>query len=377
MASLWRHPNSRYWTACYTTHDGRQLKRSTKQTDRDKAMTIALELERAEEKARHGHLTEVQCRKVLSDTLERVTGETLRSEKVEDFFRDWVQSKELANAERTAERYRHTVDLFLDHLEQKKKAPLGAITSRHIQSFLEKRLKSGCAPKTVDVDIKTIRTAFNRARRRGLITLNPANAVDLPKMVSSERGTFTPLQVKALVEAARDDWKTLVLLGYYTGARISDCANMRWGNVNLTKGALEFTPAKTKAFVVVPLHPDLEGHIQSLAGNDRPEVFLCPTLAGRKPGGAHGLSQNFKRLMVNAGIDCKSGTGKGERTFSKLSFHALRHSFNSALANAGVSQEIRMKLTGHKTVGINTKYTHHELEPLEAAINRLPSINPA
>jgi hypothetical protein len=52
----------------------------------------------------------------------------------------------------------------------------------------------------------------------------------------------------------------------------------------------------------------------------------------------------------------------------------LRHSFNSALANAGISQEVRMKLTGHSTASINTQYTHHELAPLRSAIERLPSV---
>jgi integrase len=67
----------------------------------------------------------------------------------------------------------------------------------------------------------------------------------------------------------------------------------------------------------------------------------------------------------------KGGEGRTVRT---LTFHSLRHSFNSALANAGVSQEIRMKLTGHVSAEMNNGYTHHELEPLRAAIQRIPSI---
>jgi|ERR1700730_6346399 hypothetical protein len=57
-----------------------------------------------------------------------------------------------------------------------------------------------------------------------------------------------------------------------------------------------------------------------------------------------------------------------------LTFHSLRHSFNSEMASAGVGEELPMKLTGHATREQNKKYTHHELEPLRAAINRMPSI---
>ena len=48
MASIWKHPNSKFWTACYTDRDGKQVKRSTTQIKRKQALTIALEWERVE-----------------------------------------------------------------------------------------------------------------------------------------------------------------------------------------------------------------------------------------------------------------------------------------------------------------------------------------
>jgi len=44
------------------------------------------------------------------------------------------------------------------------------------------------------------------------------------------------------------------------------------------------------------------------------------------------------------------------------------------MANAGVSQEIRQKLTGHATAQMNGQSTHHELEALRAAVSVIPSI---
>lgn len=64
--------------------------------------------------------------------------------------------------------------------------------------------------------------------------------------------------------------------------------------------------------------------------------------------------------------------GKGIRNFTKRTFHSLRHSFNSALANAGVSEEVRMKLTGHSSRPMNTRYTHLEVGTLKNAVTSLP-----
>lgn len=66
--------------------------------------------------------------------------------------------------------------------------------------------------------------------------------------------------------------------------------------------------------------------------------------------------------------------GKG-RTVRALTFHSLRHSFNSAMANAGIPQEVRMKLTGHSSAEMNKGYTHLDLDPLRAAVNVIPGLS--
>jgi site-specific recombinase XerD len=69
----------------------------------------------------------------------------------------------------------------------------------------------------------------------------------------------------------------------------------------------------------------------------------------------------------------REANGAG-RSQSSLSFHSLRHSFNSAMANAGVALEVRQKLTGHASAAMNEIYTHHELESLRAAALKVRSI---
>lgn len=67
--------------------------------------------------------------------------------------------------------------------------------------------------------------------------------------------------------------------------------------------------------------------------------------------------------------------GKGSYQFSKHTFHSLRYSFNSALANAGVSQEIRVKFTGHSSNAMNDRYTKLDQKPLGEAIKKLPNLD--
>jgi integrase len=78
--------------------------------------------------------------------------------------------------------------------------------------------------------------------------------------------------------------------------------------------------------------------------------------------------------MHEAGLDIGSAKNAGVRQLSRRTFHALQHNFTSALANQGVAPELRMKLTGHKTEAVHRGYTHHELEKLRAAVEKIPSL---
>ena len=42
------------------------------------------------------------------------------------------------------------------------------------------------------------------------------------------------------------------------------------------------------------------------------------------------------------------------------------------MANAGVSKERRIKLSGHKS-NVHERYTHHDLEALRQDVERVPS----
>ena len=172
----------------------------------------------------------------------------------------------------------------------------------------------------------------------------------------------------------KSEWFTLILMGYYTGARLGDCATMKWGHVNFRDRVMSYEQKKTGKVVRVPLVEDLYDHLNTMREFIDDE-HICPELAARGSGGKHGLSDSFVRIVKRAKIDPQQVQGKGKSKFTRLTFHSLRHSFNSALANAGVSQELRMRLTGHSSVGMNDRYTHQALKPLQQAMSVLPSFN--
>ena len=94
-------------------------------------------------------------------------------------------------------------------------------------------------------------------------------------------------------------------------------------------------------------------------------------------GGTTGLSQNFAKLMQAAGIEreeIRERQGIKGRVVHALSYHSLRHTMNSILANEGVSQELRQSIVGHASKTINSHYTHLEFSTMQSVIAKLPTI---
>src|ERR1035438_3377028 len=155
MASLTKHPKSQFWTACYTNRHSRQMKRSTKTTDRNEAMGIALDWERVEKLAKRGAVTTTQYRKVITDFSEKTTGDSLAVPTTEKHLTEWLETIAAPHTPATRERYGNTVKIFLACLKDKGQGPVSSVTPKDIEAFLTWRLKSGVAPKTA-IDRKSV-----------------------------------------------------------------------------------------------------------------------------------------------------------------------------------------------------------------------------
>ncbi len=397
MASLRKFKASSFWFAVYRDASGKQCNRSTKikiageglnerarGKDGAEKLKLAREIANTYESLERGHHTEQHFQKVTLDIFYKVNKRRMMPAVTETFMASWLAGVKSARGDGgTHARYESVVNRFLLSLGARKLVQLADISHDDIQSFVQAQTAAGKAAATVKIEHKILSAVFGAALKKGLIASNPASSVRVPMAAGESRKPFEWPQVRAILGAAQGEWKTAVLLGVFTGARLGDCVTMQWRHVDLPGKVIRFRPSKTKAKggeIVVPLHADLEAHLMALPmpdGAGAAEQPLCPTLAAGSISGRAGLSRKFKEILVDAGIEneqTRQGTKKG-RSFSAYSFHSLRHTFNTVLMNKGVSQELRMRLSGHKSEEMNTRYSHAEIETLRAAVAQLPGVN--
>lgn len=420
----------------------RRLKKSTKKTKRSEALIEMQRLEELEQKransgeslkvdkaytllaeateaAAKGHLSEARARMLIAQLSEFSTGKQLRFFTVRKWAEEWLGLKKGTCKAATLSRYTGSVKLFLEWIGEKADERLEAVTKEEARKFRDD-VRSGWNPpvknpkrklstakrtaKTTNHFTRDVAGMFRAAVREGLLIVSPFMSLEkLPEDDSMEREVFSFAEIGKLVEtagqtewqksifsakrvvkhdarAARSrDWQGMILLAFYGGPRLGDCARFKKAAVKLDQLFFSYMPAKTdrkKKLLEVPIHPRFEEWLKDQFEAIGDSTYLFPSLCHTSVAGKAGLSSQFVAIMAAAEVGRGTAREKGEGRRAQYSrdFHALRHSLTSALANSDVPEEIRRKIVGHSSKETHQIYTHHERKTLAAALEKLPSI---
>lgn len=382
MASLFKHPRSPFWSACFRLPDGTRTKRSTGAADRRTAQRIANELEDAARAASAGRFIETRARKAIADIFALANQDTLPNSTIKDYCESWLKRKELENNERTHERYTTAINHFLDFAGNKAARDMAHLSVKEITG-LRDHLAKTLSPNSANYTVKVLRAMLNQARRDGFVERNEASRVTLIQRGRQfERRAFTLGELKRILDAANDEWRGMILTGLYTGLRLGDVATLTWANVDLQQKELVVTTQKTGRRQILPLVKPLLRHMETLPAGDDPTAPLFPDAHASKMRNPHGgpLSNQFYQILVAAGLMPKRPhrtQNKGrdsKRELNAISFHSLRHTATTLLKNAGVSDVIARDIIGHDSAAVSQNYTHIDGETKRQALSKMPDI---
>lgn len=379
MASIWKHPESKYWFACFTTSTGKRTKRSTKTTDRKAAQKLADQFEEAATKKK----TALNTRKVIQDLHASITGEDLVFPSVREHFDRWLAAKDGGEvAPATYIFYKGVVKKVLQWFGDRAKSDLASVSQDDITAFRNHESKL-LSTKTVNHELKTLKMIFRDALHRKLITDDPTLAVKtLKNKLTTKKAVFTANQIQLILDASDDEWASMVMFGLYMAQRLIDIALLRTSNIDLANNLIEMTAKKTGRMMKIPIAPALRKHIVEMGLPVQTDAPLHPRAfeVVRLQGKTGQLSNQFSAILAKAGLrekkaHRKTGVGRGSsRDDSGLSFHSLRHTAVTLLKEAGVPQAVVMEMIGHDSEQMSQHYTHVGKEALAKAAAALPDL---
>lgn len=256
------------------------------------------------------------------------------------------------------------------------------IDASHLPGYFN-RLKNDRHKTIKDASASTRRAYVISIRSFGkwleqeeIVEANPFRRLKVPKVRDEQRvivrRVLTPderqrLLIATLTREPKGGWlpqlpnadrAMLYAVALGTGLRASELAALKPANFDLGRAVLRFRKSKGGKKAALPLPPSLVPTLFQFLGGRDSERLLWPGGWPRK------ASVMIRGDLEAAGI---AYVVNGEQA----DFHSLRHTFNTALAEAGVEPSARQLLTRHRDLAMVENYTHLPRAVAVAAIARL------
>lgn len=166
-----------------------------------------------------------------------------------------------------------------DGLDYKLRKLVEAVGDKAITSLTQQDLEAELErhpdwrATTVHSAVQSWKIMLNHAIKRGYITENPANRIDLPKIVHEEPLVLSIADVKKLMSACLfgdglPECRAYLAIGLFAGVRpIREMPYLDWSDINLDAGTLTVRAASAKARVrrIVTMEPNLVAWLRPLA----------------------------------------------------------------------------------------------------------------
>jgi integrase len=234
----------------------------------------------------------------------------------------------------------------------------------------------GLAPRTVGHMHRVLKQALGQAVRWELLTRNPADAVDPPKVDWKPMQTYDLPQTVEVIEAVRDTPMLIpTVLAVLCGLRRGEICALRWRNVDLiagqisvvesleqTKAGLRFKSPKSGKGRTVALSATVVDELRSHRVKRAQELLrLGKGLSDDDLVIAHAdgsvvqpiyISQHWARTIKATQL-------------AHLRFHDLRHAHATHLLANGIHPKVASERLGHSKVGITLDLYSHVIPGMQ------------
>jgi len=269
----------------------------------------------------------------------------LRLREAHGKFQDFLKSKNRASA--TILAYGKDVEQLIEFLEAIEKNHIHEVNGPDIQAFLSKLQGEGYTPKSLSRKLNSTRTFYRYLKVNELVTDDPSLLVDHPKYELNPPRILSPLEYRALRDAASVDSRIYAIIEVLlqTGIRIGELANLRVED--LGDNALHIRPYEGHEAREVPLNrrakDSLKRYVQTRANTQDNHLFVTKT--GR-PFLVRNIRDAVERYFKKAGIE-------------NVKINDLRHTFVAHHLKQGVSLVFLSKVLGHKRLSSTERYLQY------------------
>lgn len=296
------------------------------------------------------------------------------------YFDKWLSTVAKQRVrEATFTSYEYHLEKYVEPTLGKRK--LADIKPLDIQNLYANMQKQGIGARTVRYVHSIMSSAFKQAVKWNMLSRNPCDSVDLPRMVRREMLAFSKEEAAKFVKAAKDDLCGIVLIfGLITGMRPSEYLSVKWSDIDFETGNVSVQrtlvrrkgggwyfgePKTSRSRRSIPLPASL---LQSLREHKRHQAERRLKLGAKwhnndlvfcndgKPLHHRNLAQrNFVSILKSAGLR------------EDFRLYDLRHSCATLLLAAQENPKVVSERLGHADITLTLNVYSHVLPDMQQA----------
>lgn len=259
---------------------------------------------------------------------------------------------------------------------------LSDVRALDVQKLYSTLQTNGLGARFVRYTHSVLSSAFEQAVKWQMLSRNPCDAVELPRMTRREMRPLSPDEARAFLhEANENDHGVLFSLAIDTGMRPSECLALKWSDVDLDCGTATVRrtllrrkgggwyfgePKTAKSRRVIPLtrlsvqkliiHRRRQNeHRLKFGGLYEKQDRIFATETGTPLEENNVRNRYFKPLLYRAGLP------------ETIRLYDLRHTCATLLLSAGENPKIVSERLGHASVVLTLDTYSHVLPSMQQA----------
>jgi len=245
------------------------------------------------------------------------------------------------------------------------------LTPERMNAYARHRRAEGAAAQTVKNELAVLGLGFNLACKAGVLTQRPP----LPaiKVRNARRGFFTDAELDAVLQHLPQHMRALIEVAYICGWRRGELLALQWAQVDWDSGTIRLERGSTKSgeprTFPFDAHPRLAALLREqrerTSAAEKATGSVCPWVFHRNGRQLQGWYYDSWRTA------CRKAGVPGRLV------HDLRRSAVRNLVRAGVSEQVAMTLSGHKTRSVFDRYNITSSADQREAVQKLAALQGA
>jgi len=196
-------------------------------------------------------------------------------------------------------------------------------------------------PSTVNRNLATIKTLFNKAVEWGKLEESPARKVKFLREPEGRLRYLEKEEIQKLLFNSSDRIRPIITLAVFTGMRRGEILKLKWYDIDFQRGIIYLLDTKNGAKREVFMNDLVKRTLLKVPKHPESPYVFCDN-SGKT---YHDIRKSFWTALKKSGI-------------LNFRFHDLRHTFASQLVMSGIDINTVRELLGHKDIRMTLRYSH-------------------